>query len=274
MYQNMTEDLIKEKNMKIKRSSNRLLIGVFVVFIFSYFIFFTSLQWMPTAYKDINVTKLGSVIEGNDRKITLLEWDYSERENKMEIVMDMQNMSVDGINDYEFIAVERNKGNLNTKIVFEDTTMFVVEITEIPRKFAEISLRMESKNKDEEFIPIKLYTSKKDVSKVDSIPKKSSKEYSQAACDSRIKIAKDEISSELVKIKENKTIITNAEAQIEKIKQSEKFQTDEEKMASLEALSKLKNDIQNAKVKIEDYENNVRQLNDKIEMQKAKKGAY
>ena len=49
---NITDKVVEERNAKIKRSGNRLLVSIFILFIGGYFFFFTSNAWMPPAYED------------------------------------------------------------------------------------------------------------------------------------------------------------------------------------------------------------------------------
>ena len=81
---NITDKVVEERNAKIKRSGNRLLVSIFILFIGGYFFFFTSNAWMPPAYEDIQVTKIGSTVEENDRRVTLLSWTWDQETAKQE----------------------------------------------------------------------------------------------------------------------------------------------------------------------------------------------
>lgn len=270
----MTDEILNEKNSKIKKSHNKLLIGVFILFVFSYFIFFTSNQWMPPAKKDINITPIGSTIEGNNRKITLVAWDYCRNKNEMEIILDMQNLSTDGINNYKFTIVDRNKGIMKCESIIQEEDFFVLHVPDVPRKFSEVSLRINDIRDDSDFATMKIYSSIDNVNNVNEIETLSLNEYQIKSCDKKIEITSKEIEKNLSKIKAENQIIKNGNEQIAKIKGAEKYQTTQEKIESLESINKLDIEIKNSEAKIQDYEDEILALNEKIEMEKAKKETF
>ena len=58
----ITDKVVEERNAKIKRSGNRLLVSIFILFIGLFFYFSTSFAWWPPAYEYIQVTILGLTV--------------------------------------------------------------------------------------------------------------------------------------------------------------------------------------------------------------------
>ena len=56
----ITDKVVEERNAKIKRSGNRLLVSIFILFIGGYFFFFTSIACWPHVFEYILDTMFGS----------------------------------------------------------------------------------------------------------------------------------------------------------------------------------------------------------------------
>ena len=67
----VSEQLLHEKNAKLKKSTNRFLVTFLAIFFFGYLLFFTSKLWLPSSYNDVTVSPIGQEIEVQNRNICI-----------------------------------------------------------------------------------------------------------------------------------------------------------------------------------------------------------
>ena len=137
------------KTYRLKKRINPFLSGSIVVVALFYFFVLSSTIWIPQNSK-FKITEMNTkMLEPNsERSIILTRWDYSSKQRKMQIQFQIENKSYDGKDRYEWAAVDRNKGELKTKAVYQDRNILVVEIEEVPKNWSIISLRMGMEGED------------------------------------------------------------------------------------------------------------------------------
>lgn len=118
----------------------------FFFFIGGYAFFFSSPLWMPTSGEANRLTELNKEILWNDRKITLIRWDYAPAQELMEVEIGVVNTTFDGGDAYDWTARLPSGKELEVMPVLEESDWVVLQIKNVPDKFAEISLRMEMPN--------------------------------------------------------------------------------------------------------------------------------
>lgn len=274
----LNEEVIKQKNERIKRGQNRLLIGFAVVFFLGYVFFFSSNLWMPRSYEDIRITPLGSTVEANDRKITLLSWTYSEQEHMMEVMLDISNASVDGIDQYKWSALDRNEGICQVEPVIESGNFAVLHLKRVPTRWTEISLRIDADasvadQNTANFQTIRLYTSRRAVETVPAIEIKTEKEYRIIACDLKIESCNqkiDQISEEILELKQK---AANAEDRIAELEEELNYQTESEKADTLAQISNLRSSKSSSLSDIQSRENEIKEQLERIEKQEELKAS-
>ena len=274
----LNEEVIKQKNERIKRGQNRLLIGFAIVFFLGYVFFFSSNLWMPRSYEDIRITPLGSTVEANDRKITLLEWTYSEEQHLMEVMIDISNASVDGIDQYKWSALDRNEGMCEVEPVIESSNFAVLHLKRVPTRWTEISLRIDADSSIAEqntasFQTIRLYTSKRAVDTVPTIEMKTEKEYRITACDLKIENCNtkiDQLSAEILELKQK---AANADDRIAELEEELTYQTDSEKTDTFAQISTLQSTKSSTLSDIQSRESEIKEQLEKIEKQKELKAS-
>lgn len=123
----------------------------FIIVIFlllgGYLFFFTSTLWMPPSADASYLTKVGTEVAWDDRTVIINRWDYSEKQNEMEVEITVNNKSYDGNNKYSFSAVELRGTMLKTEVKVSDEDWIVVKIKELPNRWSDISLRMDVNGK-------------------------------------------------------------------------------------------------------------------------------
>lgn len=275
---NINDKVVEERNAKIKRSGNRLLVSIFILFIGGYFFFYTSNFWMPPAYEDIQVTKIGSTVEKNDRKVTLLSWTWDQETAKQEIILDITNGSADGIDTYAFEAVDINKGQLDVDVVCQAPDFVVLCINDVPSRWTEISLRIklpEEINPEEvTFDTIRMYTSKAAIGNMQIREGMNERAYRKMACDIRIAGYNAQIDQHLVDIESLKTTISNAEKRIKELEKEQIYQTESEQADTLTMISSLQSEASAAKSEQENAKREIRQLQEQINLQEKLKSTY
>ncbi len=268
----LNEEVIIQKNERIKRGQNKLLIGFAIVFFLGYLFFFTSNLWMPRSYEDVRITPIGSIVEGNDRKLTLLSWSYCEEQHQMEVIIDISNASVDGIDSFKWSALDRNEGMCEVETIVDSSNFVVLHLNRVPIRWTEISLRMDADSgaaaqQTVNFQTIRLYTSKRAIQTVSSIEQKSEKEYRVLACDLKIKNCEEEIAGLYEEIQELDQTMKNAEDRIAELEESLSYQTDSEKADTLMQIGNLQSTKSSALSEKQGKKREISELIEKIEKQ-------
>ena len=272
----VNEQVIKEKNAKMKRNGHRFLISFFIIFIAGYFIFFTSKVWMPASYEDIDETPIGATVSGNDRNVTLISWVYDENEQVQEVILEITNSATDGIDTYKWSALERSRGYFDVETVVNAKDFVVLRIKGVHPRWTEISLRMDIKadaSNDAVFNTLKFYTSKKAIKRVSELKTCTETDYRIQASDYKIDMFDRDITKLATKISKYEKTIANAETRISELEEKEEFQTDEEKSETLEQINTLQSEISDLKSKCDSAAADIRELQEKIKMQEKIKAA-
>lgn len=238
------EKLSLIRRMKQERRKKNLVIQIFIgTFVLGYAFFLTSNAWYPTSSNMVHATVFNQEAVWNERSIRLLSWDYSEEQRMMEVRIDIKNNSLDGINKYEYQALDRKKGFFEVTPVLEDENYIVLHITDINKRWSEISLRIIMPNSEDSDM-MKLYTNSKEVVHVDSIKKKSRNEYQTDRINDRIEYY-DRLINELMGENEDyQEDINIAKENIQKLEEGKKFQTDQERKETDQDILGIKNEIE------------------------------
>ena len=260
--------MMNKIDLKKNKESIRFLIIIFF-FVGGYAFFLTSMKWMPTTEDASYISKLGIENKWNDRTVVINRWDYSKEQNLMEVELKINNKSYDGKNKYNFSAKDLNGNDLKTNVKVEEDDWIVLQISDVPGRWSDISLRMSIKDSKEE--TLKLYTNIKDVDKVDKIEKLDYKGYITKRFNIEINNYKDEISkNEKEKIKLNKEI-GEIQKEIERLEQKKIYQTEQEKQDSDSLIGEANYSISTKQKKIEDLDMDIAELNERIQMKEQQK---
>lgn len=107
-------------------------------------------------------TELHREIEWNKRVVSLLRWEYSEKQNLMEIEIEVTNKEFDKKNNYEFSVMESNGKRLKVDSILVEPDWIIVQVRNVPKRFRELSLHMGIENDDNEGY-VRFYTNKNDA---------------------------------------------------------------------------------------------------------------
>lgn len=262
---------LKDKEKK-KTQYNRYMYIIISFFIVGYGFFFSTKFWYQDTKDVVVATKINTIKTWEKREVQLINWQYSKTQNIMEIQLAITNRSYDGIDSYVITALEKSKGYLDVEILVEKDGFYVVRIKDLPRRWSEISLRIGIP--DSEDSPCKFYTNKFDVATVDTIPELTYNEYMIARLDSLIESYNDEIKTLEKDIQEQEEIIVNCNADIEKYKAEEEFQTAMEIDETERVISDARNTISTANTQIENDKASIAEYQERINLTEKQKENY
>lgn len=262
--------VISAQVKKMQQKKERYLISFLFVFVLGYLIFFTSKLWMPPDKASVPPTVIGKAVEANERRVTLISWTWDEEKREMEVILEITNTALDGVDTYRWSAMELNKGKIKVKPIIEQESFVVLELSDIPKKFEEISLRMSIKSEDEikvkEFENIRFYAVKESI-KREKIKNLDERGYKRKACLSKIDAYKERIDELKAKIREQEKIVADAKETIKNLEEKKLHQTETEIEETNKAISDVVNKMQTADSKIDEFTNEIEDFNEKIKMQ-------
>lgn len=262
----LKEENLKLKNKKIKKYTNRKLYTFLFASIFIYAFFFLSNLFMPPTFEGVETLKIGSSVEMESRKLTLLSWTYSKEQQKMEVILGLENLSLDGVKKYDWKILDKF-GVKKSKVIMETEDIIVLNIYDIKEDFTELKLIMGIRKEDKDiktnFTELSFYTNNKIVTKVENIKEKTAKEYYKDATDSLIRGLEKNIAEEEKNIKELEEKIEIAEKKIKDLKNDMKFQTSAEKEISIEKILEIGD-------KVKDYQDDIKESKSKVKEIKKK----
>lgn len=244
---------------------NRPFYLFFLIFFGGYLIFFTSPFWMmDMGGAARQKTELHEEILWNDREVSLLRWDYAPEQGAMEIELSVTNRRFDGVNAYSYDALERSGKRLTVEKVIEEPDWVILQIKDVPKRFAEISLRMEMPE-DESAGMIRLYTNRDAVRRVGSIQKKSRDNYMVSRLQEEIEGYEAQIATCRDAIQEEEEGIQNMEAEIKRLESELDFQTEEEKANTGQLIKEASGRIEDAREAIAGYEEQIGEYEERIQ---------
>lgn len=263
------EDVFKTKEKRVKKKSNKMLGTFLIIFILGYIFFFTSNFWLPPTYTDAAVTPMGSTVSYNDRNITVASWTYSPEEKRMEIILNIENLSIDGIERYDWTLRDKN-GKLRAYVTAESDTMVAVVAENISRRWTEVALRMRLRTEDLDMDPdfgyYDIYMSDKAVKLVEHIPEQRTiTEYMKIADIAQVEGLQNQIQAledENIELKEQ---ISNAERKIAELTDGMEHQTSSEKTTTTAAIAELEGKRDTAQDSIDTNQEKISELQEKIQ---------
>lgn len=239
-----------------------------IVFVAGMIFFFSSSIWFPAPQNYVNASPLNKIFEMESRDISIGRWDYSPEQQMMEVEINVNNKSADGINKYEFTARERNAGRLKVEKVIEEPNFIILRISEFPKRWSSISVAMNVENSN---TLLRLYTNARDVTAVDRLEKLSLTEYQALHIDGVIKSYENEIKTFEKDITECLEQIENIEDNINNVESNMEYQTEAEKKNSEDIIMKNSATIGTLRETITSDQDKIAEFKKRIEMANAQK---
>lgn len=261
--------LLAKQNLK--RNRNIFYISFLVFLVTGYTLFFTSKTWYWADDDNlVKATSFNTPMSIAGREIILTRWEYSPEQNLMELELNISNQSTDGIEKYNYSAIERRKGILKVDSVVSDSNFVVLRILNVPKNWKEVSLHMKISQND----VLKIYTNKNHITISDSIEDLSKDEYIFQSIENNIIYYNDTIQSKKKSIKNLKKKIEIAENHIEQYQTDKVYQTEEERASTDTKIGNLNSEIENFKTSIETEQSDIKEFQKRIRNLKLKQENY
>ncbi len=256
--------MIREKHYFYQKKGNLHFFLILFIFIGGYLFFFTSNSWMPAGSSANALTPTGQENEWNGRTVSVIRWDYCENSGMMEVELAIRNTSYDGQNTYEYSALEKQGKNLSVKTVLEEADWVILQIADLPRRWSEISLRMDMKEDAESLGLLKLYTNVNDVHCVDRIVKKDRDGYLKARFETQIAAYKSAIESLQGEIQNLEKEMQEINSEIARLQESRQYQTEEQQTATDRAITEAESKYKSAETEISGKQAEIAEMNERI----------
>lgn len=234
-----------------------------IVIVSGYLFFFSSKWWMPVGSDVSFYTKPGEIQDWNDREITLIRWDYCENDRSMEIELDIKNNSFDGINKYVASATDINEGFIDIAKVVEEPDWIIIKLSDVPKRWSEISLRLGMTEDDDE--PCKIYTNIVKVNHVEKLGKSDITGYRIQRFEIEIEHYEKEISENILEIEKKKKLNESITQEIQRLEADKKYETEQQIISTNEIISNARMQINANNGAIQEFEQKNMELTRRIE---------
>ena len=133
----------KVKDWRNRRGGLALSVLLLVIAV-GYAIFFTSKYYMPKVYKaEEEINDYGDVLDMGEYTLTLLDWKYSESENKFDIVLEPSYIALARQPQFKFTC---RHGEDVWKTTYEESyygSYMIVHVTGVPSRWTTATLKLE-----------------------------------------------------------------------------------------------------------------------------------
>lgn len=256
--------------ISIKRNKDAIRFFIIIFFfVGGYVFFFSSTYWMPTSADASYLTKIGVTNLWEDREVTINRWQYSETQQLMEIDLDVANKSYDGINKYKFSAMDLKGNNLKCEVMIEEDDWIVLRISDIPKRWSDVSLRMEMPDGTGD--RLKLYTNVVDVERVTELKSMDKNGYMAQKFNIEISNMQKEVKSDNKQIDKLNNEIAEVQKEIERINKEKIYQTDKEKTESDTLIAEANSTITSKQKDIQELMADIDEINKRIDMKNKEK---
>lgn len=216
-----------------------------------------------------NLTKIGVTNLWEDREVTINRWQYSKTQQLMEIDLDVANKSYDGINKYKFSAMDLKGNNLKCEVMIEEDDWIVLRISDIPKRWSDVSLRMEMPDGTGD--RLKLYTNVVDVERVTELKSMDKNGYMAQKFNIEISNMQKEVKSNNKQIDKLNNEIAEVQKEIERINKEKIYQTDKEKTESDTLIAEANSTITSKQKDIQELMADIDEINKRIDMKNKEK---
>src|SRR5699024_82978 len=277
-------------NLKSNKSFKYFMMLLFVVigmifFLISSFIFKEKI--------DINATPLNKKISVSPTEdIQIIDWIYDKNKNEMLVTIDANNLNHIEYKDINYIAYQRsNNSKLETKKIFEEDNIYVINIKELDKEYIQIALDIAVEPKVEE----QTYDNDEENNKKDEDPNEQKKsevldtiytDYRKVKHQTINELKQEDMfkyvndidirnaNKEIKLYKKKKGIkdqeIEKIKGQIKDIKEEKVYQTEDEKLESDSQINGLELKQDELKEDKKQLKNDIKKIENKIEKRKQK----
>lgn len=267
----MTELIKKFKNRQagVYGNQNLFLYFILAIIVLGYVFFFTSPYTIPER-KNYHYTQLNTDIELDNYTLQVGRWEWSENENKMEVELNLEKENYTIFSKFKFnLNIRPTAKNCKIKQIYSDDSFIILQLTDVPSNFTEISLKIttiqENEDNSDNTSECKIYTNCEKVTKVDSIKTLNKNDYIQK----RLKRLIKQYNSDIEKTNE---LINKSNAEIEKLNKEIQDLQEKKIYQTQEEIENTNSQIQNIQSRIADinsdiifYGESISELKEKIQ---------
>jgi len=266
MDQNKVEGIIR-KRLKDQKNSDLVLKIFIAVFFLGNIFFLSSNLLLPQISRNVAATPIGSTYNIGDQVITFDAWDYSRRDREFEILLEVENLSLEGDPRIGFGCI-CNGENLSVETVkVINDSLYVLRVVKVPRRFSTAALIIATLNDADEESQESIYITDKTVGEISSAD--SDNDYLIYAASCKIASYKDQVRSIEDQEKDMQEKIRNSVKTIDDLEDRKKMQTEEEQKVTDELISEVSSEAENLQGEIEDALVEKAELQEKIKIQEA-----
>ena len=231
----------KIKQLQYRRSDKSLKIFL-VIFVIGFTFFFSSRLIFPKVYRGIDVSVPGDVIDMESYIFTLESWDYAEKDRAFEIILSVQNLTLNKHPKYDF-TLKADNDVIETKIyrIIKDERI-VLRAYNVPRRWTEVILSISAGRYNSH-----IGMNDKDVNKTDKLENLSNKDYEIKARKALMAGLKVKIQNEEREIKKLDAKINYAYDKLVKLDKEMENQTEAEKEKTRASKSQIANEMERLK---------------------------
>ena len=266
-------NVVKKIKKIIKNNRNISMICTLVLIICCYIFFFSS-KFIFNHKEQYKFSEINSVIEIDNREITLAKWIYCPSDNKMEIEFDINNKNYDGNDEYLVEVIDRKGNKYAINKVIEAPVMVVAQVSDIPEEWTELRVSISVQNEESKNVA-KWYTNKDVIEYAEKIITYNSlDEYYAAKLDRYITGYEKEIEDIQNKILDEEKKIENYNSIIDNLSKQKLFAAGDELAKIVEQINDTNILIISSNSQIKDYEKDIEDIRSKISDYKAIKDVY
>lgn len=258
---------IKSKSKAIKKDKSKVLSVLLIVFVFLYIVFITSKLWMPKSYTGIDVSSIGESFELREKTITLDAWQYSKEEKAMQIMLELEDMSIDG-EELNIVLKDLNNKEYKLTNIVDENDLIVLQ-SNIRNSWSELILTV-SVGDEENADMLQFTMNYKKCEMVDKIKNTDKNSYYKMAYESKI----DGYEKEIEALKKEKKDIQmqedNAEEKIKDLEKSMEFQTKEQQQETKTSIIQIETKLDDLEKEYEDKSSEIQEFYEKISLTKDK----
>lgn len=272
-----SENILKDNvyNPKKKFWDNK---KIFIIVLAIYIFFFTSNLWINRPL--LPASQIGEKISYMDqRSYRLVSAVYDEDKKEMELVLDLENNSLDNINDY-YYSLTMKRGNtkkVEIKEVYNNPLLTVIRLKNIPSRYREIEFLFAPKITKIEKITddmtgiIRLNKNNVKVAKLKA--NKSEKDYLKERIESLILSLDKKIEKNNKNIKGYKDNISAIDSEKKYYNENKNFMSEDEikseerKIEEFEfKISEINSELEKARNRVKKYEEEKMQLKERLKL--------
>lgn len=278
---------------KVKRKiSNKAkgsigIVALIAFIVIGYAFFFASPRIFAPNEDDLLITETGKEVSINtSHKVKIEDWIYSEKEQKMQVVLSLISTSLDASEKYVYKAVSRTQAKeaeqVSVNVTYQSSSFANLIIENVPKNFCEMAISVgyidkhaeeQSKGKDDKDIEAAfttIYTNVYKVSKADKIEPMSVLDIYIGKINDNINEWNEEIENLTDEIELNKSKQEDILQVVAELQQNKKYMTANEAEKIEAQITSYKTSYDKYSKMIESDEAEISELNDKVTSAKAK----